>query len=130
MKKTIMGLFAAAAIMGGAATMAEAKTSFSVHFGVPYFSTQIGPGYRYYPNRGWHDRRWHNGSIVTFGAFGGGFDRLSCNQARRIVRNEGFRRVVARDCQGTTYSFSTRRNASSNRVIVYVNARTGNTWIN
>lgn len=126
MKKTILGLFAAAAVLGGAATMAEAKTTFSLHFGVPYFSTQIGPGYRYYPNRGWHDRGWRNGNIVTFG----NFDRLSCNEARRVVRNEGYRRVVARDCQGTTFSFSTRRHPSSNRVIVYVNARTGDTWRN
>ena len=43
MKKTIVGLLAAATLLGGAATMAEAKTNFSLHFDVPYFDEQVGP---------------------------------------------------------------------------------------
>jgi hypothetical protein len=59
MKKTILGLLAAATLLGGSATMAEAKTNFSLYFGVPYFDQQVGPDYRYYQDRGWYqDRDW------------------------------------------------------------------------
>ncbi len=115
MKKTILGLLAAAALLGGAATIAEAKTNFSLFFGVPYYDEQMGPDYRFYPNRG-----WYRGDVRP------GFRRMSCNQARNIVQDQGFRRVVARDCEGRTYSFSARR--YNHRVIVYVNSRTGATW--
>ncbi len=120
MKKTILGLLAAVTLIGGAATIAEAKTNFSLYLGVPYYEQQMGPDYRYYPNRGWYqDRAYFNGN-------GYGHRNLSCNQARNILREKGYRNVVARDCEGRTYAFSTRRN--NQRVIVYVNARTGSTW--
>lgn len=118
MKKTIIGLLAAAAIFGGAATIAEARTNFSIYFGIPYFNEQIGPDYRYYNDRGWYlDQDYNYGRRY-----------ISCNRARSIVRNQGYRNVVARDCEGRTYAFSTRRNDNSKRVIIYVNARTGRTW--
>lgn len=124
MKKTILGLLAAATLLGGAATMAEAKTNFSLYFGVPYYDEQIGPDYRFYEDRGWYrDRDWYDGQPR--------YNRnprryISCNQARRIVRNQGFRNVVARECDGRTYTFSARRN--DQRIIIYFNARTGRTW--
>ena len=115
MKKTIMGVLSAAALLGGAATIAEAGTNFTLFFGVPYYDQQMGSDYRFYPNRG-----WYRGDVRP------GYRRMSCNQARHIVQDEGFRRVVARDCEGRTYSFSARR--SGHRFIVYVNSRTGATW--
>lgn len=118
MKKTIMGLLAAATLIGGTATMAEAKTNFSIYFGLPYYNQQMGPNFVYYPNRGWYQDQpgyYHNSR-----------QRLSCVSARRIVRDHGYRNVVARDCVGRTYSFRTWRN--NQRVIVYVNARTGVIW--
>ena len=118
MKKTIFGILAAVTLIGGASTIAEAKANFTIFFGVPYYDQQIGPDYRYNPDRGWYrDRNYYSGRNRT----------LSCNQARNILRDKGFRNVIARDCQGRTYAFSTRRN-NNQRVIIYVNARTGATW--
>jgi hypothetical protein len=121
MKKTILGLLAAATLLGGAATMAEAKTNFSLYFGVPYFNDQIGPDYRYYQNRGWYqDRDWYDDRP----RYNQNANRkMSCNQARSIVRNQGYRSVVAKECGGKSYTFSARRN--NQRVIIYINARTG-----
>jgi hypothetical protein len=121
MKKTLFGIFAAAALLGSVATVAEAKTNFSLYFGVPYFDQQIGPDYRYYQNRGWYqDRDWYDGRP----RYNPDRNRkMSCTQARSIVRNQGYRSVVARECGGATYTFSARRN--NQRVIIYVNARTG-----
>jgi hypothetical protein len=121
MKKTILGILAATMLLGGAASIAEAKTNFSIYFGVPYFDDQIGPDYRFYQNRGWYqDRDWYDDQPRT--------NRntrrnMSCNQARSIVRNQGYRSVVAKKCGGASYTFSARRN--NKRVIIYVNARTG-----
>jgi hypothetical protein len=120
MKKTIFGLLAAATLLGGTASLAEAKTNFSLYFGVPYFNEQVGPDYRYYQNRGWYqDRDWYEQQPRY------NRNRISCNQARNIVRNQGFRNVVTRECGGASYTFSARRN--NQRVIIYVNARTGRT---
>jgi hypothetical protein len=124
MKKTIYALLAAATLLGGTASLAEAKTNFSLYFGVPYFDNQIGPDYRFYQNRGWYqDRDWYDGQPR--------YQRnsrrsMSCTQARSILRNQGFRSVVAQECNGSTYTFNARRN--NQRVIVYINARTGRTW--
>ncbi len=124
MKKTILGLLAAATLLGGAATMAEAKTNFSLYFGVPYFDEQVGPDYRYYQDRGWYqDRDWYEDQPRYIRS---ARRNMSCGQARSIVRDQGFRSVVARECNGRTYTFNARRN--NQRVIVYINARTGRTW--
>jgi (2Fe-2S) ferredoxin len=118
MKKLIFGILAAATLIGGTATLAEAKTSFSIYFGLPYYNQPMGPNFSYFPNRGWYqiqpgyNNKWRQ--------------RMSCNSARRIVRNHGYRNVVAKDCVGSTYSFSTRRN--NQRVTIYVNSRTGVIW--
>jgi hypothetical protein len=115
MKKVILGILASVTLLGGAASIAEAKTNFSLYLGVPYYDQRMGDDYRYYPNRGWYRDQVRPNR--------GNYGRLSCNQARNLVRNQGYRNVVARDCEGRTYTFSTRRN--NNRVIIYVNARTG-----
>jgi hypothetical protein len=121
MKKTILGLFAAATFLGGAATLAEAKTNFSLYLGVPYFDQQVGPDYRYYQDRGWYqDRDWYDDQPRYSPRAN---RKMSCNQARSIARNQGYRSVVARECGGSSYTFNARRN--NQRVIIYVNARTG-----
>jgi hypothetical protein len=121
MKKALFGIFAAAAFLGSVATVAEAKTNFSLYFGVPYFDDQIGPDYRYYQDRGWYqDPDWYDDQPNYYQNTR---RKMSCNQARSIVRNQGYRSVVARECGGRTYTFSARRN--NQRVIIYVNARTG-----
>ena len=107
MRKTLLGLIAAATLFCGLATAAEAKVS--IYFGLPYYSYQPGPGYLYYPNRGCYR------------------DQLSCNQARRIVRNRGYRNVSVIECRGRTYTFRAVR-PNGKRVIVYVNSRTVGVW--
>ena len=107
-----------------AAPAAEARTNVSVYFGVPFYQHQVGPGWRYYDGYGWYDygrygefrHRRHNDR-----------DRLTCNQARRLVDRSGYDNVRVRECSGRTYTFRalTRH---GHRVIIYVNSRTGAIW--
>ena len=119
MKKTVLGLLAAAALIGGLATAAEAKVRFNIYFGTPYYDSQIEPGYLFNRNYGWYDPdyddRYDHRSY-----------RISCNEARRLVRQNGYRNVVARDCEGRSYAFSATRN--QRRVVINVNSRTGALW--
>jgi len=50
-------------------------------------------------------------------------DRISCSEARAIVRSEGFRKVKAIDCEGRQYQF--RAIHHGRRVIVIVSSRSG-----
>ena len=50
-------------------------------------------------------------------------DRISCSEARSIVRSEGFRNVKAIDCEGRQYQF--RATYRGRRVIVIVSSRSG-----
>ena len=119
MKKTIIGLLAATALLGGLATAADAK--IIIRFGgVPYYDYQMGPDYRYYQGRGWY--RHQSGNQFQYGNRG----RISCGEAKRLVRNKGFRNVSTRECQGSTYTFTARRNG--NRILLFVNSRNGNVW--
>ena len=52
-----------------------------------------------------------------------GRGRLSCGEARRIVRNNGFRNVATIECNGRTYTFEATRRGRD--VTVFVNSRTG-----
>ena len=113
MKKIIIGLLAAVAITGGTASLAEAKVNFKIYLGEPYYEQRMGPDYRYYDGRGWY--RYNNNRY-----------KISCGEARQIVRNKGFRSVATRECEGRTYTFFAKRNG--NRFLVYVNSRTGAVW--
>jgi hypothetical protein len=113
MKKTIIGLLAAVAITGGMATVAEAKVNFKIYLGEPYYDYRVGPDYRYYDGRGWY-RPMHQRA------------NISCGEAKRIVRDRGFRNVATRECEGRTYTFSAKRNGY--RFLVFVNSRTGAVW--
>jgi hypothetical protein len=107
MRKTLLGRIAAATLFGGLATAAEAKVS--IYFGLPYYSYQPGPDYLYHPNRGWYRKQ------------------MSCTQARRIVRNRGYRNVSVVECRGRNYTFRAVR-PNGKRVTVYVNSHTGGVW--
>jgi hypothetical protein len=115
MKRLLIALALAVpmALGFGASNGAEAKTSVHVYLGVPYYSYRVGPDYMFRPGQGWYrPGRDHR--------------RLSCGQARELVRDRGYRNIVARSCSGRTYAFRAIRN---NRVfVVYVNARTGAVW--
>ena len=117
MKSALLAL--AIAIPTALATMApaaDAKTrvSIGVFFGQPYYSYRVGPDYAYRSGFGWYHRK-HKLR-----------DKLSCVEARNLLRHRGFRILGTRDCSGTTYTFRTSRNG--NRGLVYVNARTGAAW--
>jgi hypothetical protein len=107
MRKILLGLVAAAALFGGLATAAEAKVT--IYFGSPYYSYRPGPDYFFYPDRGWYRKQ------------------LTCNQARRIVRNRGYDNVRVIECQGRTYTFRAVR-PNGKRATVYVNSHTGAVW--
>jgi hypothetical protein len=119
MKKTIIGLLAATALFGGLASVAEAKVSIYLG-GVPYYDYQVGPDYRYYDGRGWY--RYQPRYKFQYGNRG----RISCGEAKRIVRDRGFRNVATRECEGRTYTFTAKRNG--HRILLYVNSRTGAVW--
>lgn len=97
---------------------AHSRSGVSIHFGVPFYSYRVGPGWRYYDGYGWYDYRRYGDNFRN--------RRLSCNQARRLV-DRRYDRVRVRECNGRVYTFSaeTRR---GNRVVVYVNSRTGAMW--
>jgi hypothetical protein len=115
-------LLVAASVALGVVAMApdaEAQnhSGVSIYFGVPFYDYRVGPGWRYRPGYGWYDH----------GRYGDRFrDRLTCNQARRLV-DQRYNRVRVRECNGRVYTFraETRR---GNRVTVYVNSRTGAIW--
>ena len=120
MKKTIIGLLAAVAITGGMATLAEAKTNFHIYFGEPYYDYQMGPDYRYYQGRGWY--QYQPSYQFQYGNRG----RISCGEAKSIVRENGFRNVRTRECEGRTYTFTAMKRG--HRVLVFVNSRNGAVW--
>ena len=96
------------------------RADFQLHFGIPFYSYRVGPDWRFYDGYGWYDYRRH-------GDFRGRVNnKLTCNQARRLVDRSGYNRVQVRECEGRTYTFRAVRNGK--RVTVYVNSRTGNIW--
>jgi hypothetical protein len=76
-----------------------------------------GGGYRhgYYPRpRIYHAPR----PVYLYDDEDYGRDTLSCREARSLVRNRGFRDVVARDCNGGTYSFFATKRGKAYKVNV------------
>lgn len=100
---------------------AEAKTTFQLYFGVPFYSQQVAPGWRYYPGYGWYDHRRYGDVRRHFRG------RLTCSQARRLVDRSGYNRVRTIECNGATYTFRAV-NRRGHRVTVYVNSRSGSIW--
>lgn len=120
----VAGSVALSAFALAPAAEAHSRTNagFSLYFGVPFYSYRVGPGWRYYDGYGWYDygrygdfRRHHRGN------------RLTCNEARRLVDRSGFDRVRVVECAGRTYTFRAV-NRKGNRVTVYVNSRSGAIW--
>ena len=101
MKKILLGLLTASAVLGGVSSFAEAKTNFHVYFGVPYYDYQVGPGYIYDPSYGWYQESYHVGygrqqlvCLVTFftrAQVSGGAD-ANVQRARILPRREAMRR--------------------------------------
>lgn len=73
MKNPLLALIAAVAMFGGLSVAAEAKVSFQVYLGIPYYDYQVGPDYLYDQNRGWYSPIYSSGGgrqnlvcLVTF----------------------------------------------------------------
>lgn len=81
-----------------------------IYCGPHYYYPRYRPYYFYEPDNYYYRKPYS-------------YRRLSCVAARNMVRNRGYRNVVARDCTGTVYSFRAVR--AGHRVIVNVSAQTG-----
>jgi hypothetical protein len=69
---------------------AEAKTKVDINVGIG-FGGYIGPGYGYVGTGYDHDYTP---------------DHVSCSQARKVVRWNGFKAIKALDCSAPSYKFS------------------------
>ncbi len=117
MQKSLIALAAMVPLWTGFSAAADAKANVQLFFGIPYYSEQVGPDYRYHDGRGWYRDRYIEPVYR---------DRISCRDARQIVRENGYRNVSVRECSGRTYTFRATRRGRD--VIVYVNSRTGAVW--
>jgi hypothetical protein len=88
------------------------RPSDSTHFWITLRGSDH-PDYHYREGWGWYL------PPVRYG-------RLTCGEARRIVRRSGFRNISTIECRGRTYTFEATRRGRD--VIVYVNSRTGDVW--
>ena len=115
MKSLFLATAAAVVMAFALPTAADAKTKVKVFLGVPYYDYQYGPDYRFREGYGWYQ----------YGDYNDGFNRgrLSCGEARRIVRNNGFRNVATIECNGRMYTFEATRHGRD--VTVFVNSRNG-----
>ena len=81
MKKTILGLFAALALVAGLSAVAEARNNFNLYLGVPYYDYQVGPDYLYDENHGWYQPDYQQDYQPTYQPAyhtGGGAQRQVC----------------------------------------------------
>jgi hypothetical protein len=75
----------------------------------------------------YYETPWWTLPLIIGGSIGhDNYGRLSCGEARRVVRNSGFRNVSTIECNGRTYTFEATRRGRD--VTVYVNSRTGAVW--
>ena len=118
MKKLFLAAAVAASLVIGMPMAAEAHSSVRIFFGFPHYSYQAGPDYRYRPGYGWYspNYRYERRRMA----------RLSCGEAKSIVRQNGYRNVSTVECRGSTFTFRGTRNG--NLVVLYVNSRTGGMW--
>ncbi len=118
MKGFFLATAAAVTLAFAMPVAADAKTNVQIYFGVPHYSYQVGPDYRFREGYGWYRYSGYNNEFNR--------GRLSCGEARRIVRNNGFRNVATIECQGRTYTFEATRRGRD--VTVFVNSRNGRIW--
>ena len=77
MKKSILVLLAALAFVAGLSAISEARNSFNLYLGVPYYDYQVGPDYLYDENHGWYQPGYQQGYQPAYHT-GGGAQRLVC----------------------------------------------------
>src|SRR5215207_1430136 len=108
-------LAAAAAAVMAFTVPTTAQAGVKVYLGVPHYDYRVGPSWRYREGYGWYD------PIIVYDR-----GRISCREAKRIVRSSGFRTVQTIECNGRTYTFEATRRGRD--VTVFVNSRTGAVW--
>ena len=111
MYKTALALILAIPLLGASPQISNADVDFRIYLGVPHYTYQVAPDYRYRKAYGWYRPSWN---------------RFSCNEAARIVRNNGYRNIAVRECSGRTYTFSATK--SGRRMQVFVNSHSGVVW--
>jgi hypothetical protein len=94
------------------ATQSMADTDVDIRFGIGF------PGYGY----GYSHSPHYDGDY----GFHRPYRRLSCWQAKQLVRDRGFHRVRRIECNGRVYTFEAVRRGRI--VLVSVNSRTGAVW--
>jgi len=116
MKNLLIATALMASVVLGLSQTSEARVR--VYLGVPHYDYYVGPGYIYRGGYGWY--RPGPGYVAP------GYYRISCGEARRIVRRSGYQNVSTIECNGRTYTFRAMRRG--NPVTVFVNSRTGDVW--
>lgn len=83
---------------------------------------------RHFHDGFYYEIPWWTMPLIVGGSvgYGDGYDRLSCGEARAMVRHRGYSNVSTIECNGRTYTFRARR--GDHRVLVYVNSRSGAVW--
>jgi hypothetical protein len=99
------GLLISMCVLGTTPSLADVDVDVGVGVGIPgiYVDPDYDDDYR-------HRRR----------------GRLSCGEAKELVRDRGYRRVVTLDCGGRIYTFRATR--GGNRYVLNVNPRTRAVW--
>jgi hypothetical protein len=114
MKSLILASVAAAVMAFAMPTVADAA-KVKIYLGAPHYDYRVGPDWRFREGYGWYD------PVVIYDR-----GRISCSEARRIVRRSGFRNVDTVECNGRTYTFEATRRGRD--VTVFVNSRNGRIW--
>jgi len=111
MKRLLLASVLAASAALALPSVADAGTRIGIFFGTPHYDYRVGPDYRYRDGYG-----WYRPSHYFYR------DRLSCREAKRLVRRSGFRDVSTIECNGRTYTFEGENRRGRE---VTVNSRTG-----
>jgi hypothetical protein len=110
--KTLIAAAAVSAIAFGAASPANAKVNVDLYLG------GLGPGY-YEPAYPVYEEPRYEHRRPRYEYSG-----ISCEDGRDLVRDSGFRKVRAIDCDGKRYSYKARQHGDT--FIVKVSRRSGN----
>jgi hypothetical protein len=128
MKKTYLSIIAAALFLSAGPNLAEAKGNFGSYSGLLYLNEQVASDYKHYQSIDWYSDGDQYNDRPDYGNRPNHGQQMSCNEARRLVRDSGYRNVDTKNCSGKIYMFTGRRDGR--QLFIYVKARTGETWHN
>ena len=92
-------LVAAAALTAAVVTTAPAQAGTDINIG-------LGVGFGLGGGGGYYGDGYGSG---YYPVYGGGYDGISCGKARKIVKNHGFYKVYATDCDGKVMRFKGKK---------------------